>query len=129
MQEQLKKPSFKNEAEEAEWWDKNQVALAQEFERAAAEGTLGRGTVARKGKTPTTTIRLDPDDILRARTQAGLKGLRYQTYLKMLIHEALQLAERRLRSSMQQKVNPTVLPRGQRDRYTSASKPVQRRKA
>jgi predicted DNA binding CopG/RHH family protein len=93
MQENLKKQSFKSEAEEAQWWDENQDDLAQEFEKAAAEGTLGRGTVARKGKTPTTTIRLDPEDISRARAQAELKGLRYQTYLKMLIHESLRQAE------------------------------------
>ena len=89
MREELKKRTFKSEAEEAQWWDENQDALAKEFEKAAAEGTLGRGTVVRKGKTPTTTIRLDPEDIVKARTQANLKGLRYQTYLKMLIHEAL----------------------------------------
>jgi predicted DNA binding CopG/RHH family protein len=49
--------------------------------------------LARKGNTPTTTIRLDPEDISRARTQASKKGLKYQTYLKMLIHEALQQVE------------------------------------
>lgn len=32
---------------------------------------------------------LDPEDIARARAQAGHRGLRYQTYLKMLIHQAL----------------------------------------
>jgi hypothetical protein len=67
--------------------------LANEFERAAATGTLGRGTAARKGSTPTTTIRLDPEDIARARSQAAHHGLRYQTYLKMLIHQALHQKE------------------------------------
>ena len=43
--------------------------------------------------TPTTTIRLDPDDIAKARVQAAARGLRYQTYLKMIIHEALIKAE------------------------------------
>ena len=93
MKEELKKKSFKNEAEEAQWWDENQDALAQEFERAAVAGTLGRGTAARKGNTPTTTIRLDPEDISKARIQAERRGLRYQTYLKMLIHEALRQAD------------------------------------
>jgi predicted DNA binding CopG/RHH family protein len=103
MQEKLKKQSFKSEAEEAKWWDESQDALAQEFEKGAAEGTLGHGTVARKGKTPTTTIRLDPEDISRARAQAGLKGLRYQTYLKMLIHESLRQAELQSGSGVQDK--------------------------
>lgn len=82
MKEELKKLSFKSEEEEAQWWDKNQDALAQAFEEAAVAGTLGHGTTARKGNTPTTTIRLDPDDIAKARVQAEVKGLRYQTYLK-----------------------------------------------
>ena len=90
MKEELKRQSFKNEAEEAQWWDEDQDALAEEFEKAATAGTLGHGTAARKGITPTTTIRLDPEDILKARAQAEHRGLRYQTYLKMLIHEALQ---------------------------------------
>ncbi|MGA7523418.1 MAG: hypothetical protein WBW84_13255 [Acidobacteriaceae bacterium] len=85
--------TFKNEAEEAAWWDAHQDALADEFEKAAAAGTLGHGTAARQGSTPTTTIRLDPEDIARARSQAAHLGLRYQTYLKMLIHQALRQAE------------------------------------
>jgi predicted DNA binding CopG/RHH family protein len=93
MMEELKKQSFKNEAEEAEWWDKKQDAIAEEFENAVVTGILGRGTAAKRGNTPTTTIRLAPEDIARARSQAERRGLKYQTYLKMLIHEALQRAD------------------------------------
>jgi predicted DNA binding CopG/RHH family protein len=91
----LKTNKFSDEAEEAEWWANKQDSLASEFEKAAAEGALSRGTVVRKGNTPTTTIRLDPDDIAKARVHAEQKGLRYQTYLKMLIHEALRQEELR----------------------------------
>jgi predicted DNA binding CopG/RHH family protein len=90
MNQTLKIPEFKTEGDEARWWAENQDQLAQQFERAAAEGRLKRGTVARRGNTPTTTIRLDPDDISKARALAEQRGLKYQTYLKMLIHEALQ---------------------------------------
>ena len=38
----------------------------------------------------TTTIRLAEADLARARTLAADKGLRYQTYLEMLLHEALK---------------------------------------
>ena len=93
MKEELKKQSFKNETEEAQWWEEHQDSLAGAFEQAAAQGTLGRGTAARKGNTPTTTIRLDPSDIAKARAQAERRGLKYQTYLKMLIHESLQEKE------------------------------------
>jgi hypothetical protein len=37
----------------------------------------------------------DPEDIQRARSLAAKKGLQYQTYLKMLLHEALENEERR----------------------------------
>jgi hypothetical protein len=103
----LKIPSFATEAEEAKWWFENEDLIAAEFEKAAKEGRLGRGGVRRlfaeKGipfpepqkalaPIPTTTIRLDPDDIAKARAQAAERGLRYQTYLKMIIHEALRKA-------------------------------------
>jgi hypothetical protein len=104
----LKIPAFATEAEEAKWWFENDDLIAAEFEKAAKEGRLGRGGVRRlfaeKGipfpeppkapaPTPTTTIRLDPEDIAKARVQAEKRGLRYQTYLKMIIHEALSNAE------------------------------------
>src|SRR5271169_6791292 len=95
MAERLKVPRFQSESEEAHWWDSHQQEIADEFERAAAEGRLGTGTVVRKGATPTTTIRLDPDDIARAKVQARRRGLRYQTYLKMLLREALLEEERK----------------------------------
>jgi len=104
----LKIPKFASEAEEAKWWYENQDLIFGEFRKAAKEGRLGRGGARRlfaeKGipfpeppqapaPTPTTTIRLDPDDIAKARVQAAKRGLRYQTYLKMIIHEALQEVE------------------------------------
>ena len=92
----LSLPDFKDEAEEARWWFEHQDQIAAEFERAAKEGRLGPGPLARKGVTPTTTIRLDQEDIARARKQAERKGLRYQTYLKMLLRVALHAAERKL---------------------------------
>ncbi len=83
-------PEFKTEAEEAAWWDSHPEAILQHLEQAARNGMLGRGTLARKGKTPTTTIRLDPSDVELAKRQAGERGIRYQTYLKMIIHQALR---------------------------------------
>jgi hypothetical protein len=101
----LKVPKFATEAEEARWWFENDDAVSAEFEKAATEGRLKRGGVRRlfaeKGipfpepqPLPTTTIRLDPEDIAKARVQAAERGLRYQTYLKMIIHEALRAAEK-----------------------------------
>ena len=102
----LKVPNFTSEAEEAKWWYENEDLIFKEFQKAAREGRLGRGGARRlfaekgipfpesKAKpTPTTTIRLDLDDVAEARVQAAKRGLRYQTYLKMIIHEALQAAK------------------------------------
>ncbi|MFN0168187.1 MAG: hypothetical protein ACKV22_17315 [Bryobacteraceae bacterium] len=98
-----KQPPFKTETQEAEWWAKNQDLIADRFEQAAATGTLGKGTVARlarqqanqSGASPTITIRLARHDLDRAKTFAAEKGLRYQSYLKMLLHQALNSEEKR----------------------------------
>ena len=96
MAENLNVPEFDNEDQEAAWWPQQEDKLADSFERAAKDGTLGHGSLARRsGAIAPTTIRLDRNDIERAREQAGRKGLKYQTYLKMLIHEALQREEKR----------------------------------
>jgi predicted DNA binding CopG/RHH family protein len=99
MLEELKNKTFANEAEEAAWWESHEDALADEFERATAEGRVGIGTLAKRAALPTTTIRLDPDDIAKARVQAAERGLRYQTYLKMIIHEALRDVEQKRKAS------------------------------
>ena len=111
----LKIPKFATEAEEAKWWFENEDLIFKEFQKAAQEGRLGRGGVRRlfaeKGipfpepqkapaPTPTTTIRLDPEDIAKARVQAAERGLRYQTYLKMIIHDALRNAEASRKSAV-----------------------------
>jgi hypothetical protein len=106
----LKVPKFATEAEEARWWFENDDLVSAEFVKAAAEGRLRRGGVRRllaeRGlpvpppqPLPSTTIRLDPEDIAKARVQAAERGLRYQTYLKMIIHQALREAEKTQSSS------------------------------
>jgi predicted DNA binding CopG/RHH family protein len=116
LKEEFQEKNLRNEEEEANWWDSHQDALAEEFEQAAAEGTLGYGTVARKGITPTTTIRLAPDDILLARTQAERRGLKYQTYLKMVIHEALRHEEEQRRTGESRKTSGSAKSRTSRSR-------------
>jgi predicted DNA binding CopG/RHH family protein len=85
----LKTPEFKSEAEEAAWWDSHPDETLAIFERAAKDGTLGRGTLARRAQTAATSIRLDTADIELAKAIAQERGLRYQTYLKMVIHQHL----------------------------------------
>ena len=104
MADKLIIPTFASEAEEAEWWYNHRDELTKIFADAAARGELRTGSAARLARersadiTPTTTIRLDPEDISRARALAAKRGLRYQTYLKMLLHEALEAEEKKLAS-------------------------------
>lgn len=104
----LKIPEFANESEEAKWWYDNRDKVSDEFLKAAKESRLKRGSamrlLAERGikpaqPLPTTTIRLDPDDIAKARVQAAERGLRYQTYLKMILHEALGKEEKKRKSA------------------------------
>ena len=94
MAREMDIPAFSSEAKEAQWWVAQEDRIAQEFEQAAAEGSDTRGNAVRRVAIPTTTIRLDPKDIELARSQAQRRGLRYQTYLKMLLHEALRAQDR-----------------------------------
>jgi predicted DNA binding CopG/RHH family protein len=82
--EALKVPVFASESEEADWWFDNREMVADLFEKAAAEGCLGYRTA----------IQVSKADLVRAKVLAKRRGLRYQTYLKMLIHEALEREEK-----------------------------------
>jgi predicted DNA binding CopG/RHH family protein len=89
MTTNLKTPEFESEAQEAAWWDSHPDETLAVFEQAAKDGTLGRGTLARRSQTAATSIRLDTADIELAKSLASQRGLRYQTYLKMIIHQHL----------------------------------------
>jgi hypothetical protein len=59
------------------------------FSTAETVLILPSGAIVRSDKVATITIRLDPSDIQMAREQAEKRGLKYQTYLKMLLYVAL----------------------------------------
>jgi predicted DNA binding CopG/RHH family protein len=94
-------PQFGSEAEEAQWWFDHREETARWMEQAVAEGrttSLARIPERRRqpGATPSVSIRIDPEDLSRARIQAERRGLRHQTYLKMVLHEALEREDQRL---------------------------------
>lgn len=93
MLEELKNKTFASEAEEAAWWEANEDALAEEFERAGAEGRLGHGTALRRASMVAVTIDLDPVDVEKARTLAADQGVPYEKYLQKLVHRALDDAK------------------------------------
>ena len=90
----LKHPTFASEAEEAEWWHTHRTEADEHFERAYRAGAVRTVKAGRLvPETTQTTIRLVSADVARARAIAERKGLRYQTYLKMLIHEGIDREE------------------------------------
>lgn len=95
MAHRIDAPKFANEAEEARWWFENQDAIDDEFELAAKEGRIGVGTAVRRANAVATVVALDPEDVERARAQAEKRGLEYQAYVKMVVHEALLHEEQR----------------------------------
>ena len=88
-----KMPKFKSEAEEAAWWDRNPDFIADQFERAAKEGRVLRGLPGH-GATRSVTIRLAVQDVEIAQAQAAKLGLPYQTYIKTVLHQALEREKR-----------------------------------
>ena len=82
-------PKFRGEAAEAEWWD-NHPEVATEIMKRAMKASKARRAVPLK----TVTMRLPVPDIEAAQDLAQQKGLRYQTYIKMLLHEALERERR-----------------------------------
>src|SRR5271169_6669753 len=93
VQKTSRMPRFKSEAEEAAWWDRNPDFLADQFEKAAKEGRILRGLPGR-GVTRSVTIRLAVKDVETAQALAAKTGLPYQTYIKTVLHQALESARK-----------------------------------
>ena len=82
-------PKFKTEKEEAAWWDAHPEVITALFLKAKKEGRIKRLPVVR-GATQPVTIRMPIADIETAREIAEKRGLPYQTYVKGLLHRALE---------------------------------------
>jgi predicted DNA binding CopG/RHH family protein len=89
-------PKFKNESDEADWWASRagRAYVQRKSREAQAKGIKFAGSplVAELNKKNSTQIalRLPEPDIKQARILAARKGIGYQTFLKMLVHEGLE---------------------------------------
>jgi hypothetical protein len=84
-------PGFTSEAEDAKWHERYRRGLERAAERRILEGsTLTLPEAATRARTRPVTLRLAATDIDMARAMAAQKGIGYQTYVKMLLHEALR---------------------------------------
>jgi hypothetical protein len=92
-------PKFATETEEADWWYENRHLVEQEFVTASREGRLGRGTLKRRLEEVQNklrmeaTILLDEEDARKARAAAERRGMQLQSFVKMLVHNALEQDE------------------------------------
>jgi hypothetical protein len=92
-------PNFGSEEEEAAWRDAHPEVLAERFQTGKRQGLVRRlSQTDLPGASETVTIRIPKDELARAREFAAKRGLRYQTYVKMLLHEALDAEEKKLAS-------------------------------
>jgi predicted DNA binding CopG/RHH family protein len=82
-------PRLKSEKEEAEWWDANPEVITELFLKAKKERKIKRLPAVR-GATKSVTIRMPIADIETAQQIAEKRGLPYQTYIKGLLHQALE---------------------------------------
>jgi hypothetical protein len=82
-------PTFKSEREEAQWWDAHPEVIAALFLKAKIEGRIERLPRIR-GATKSITIRMPIDDLETAQEMAEKRGLPYQTFIKGLLHQALE---------------------------------------
>ena len=86
-------PKFSSEAEEAAWWDAHRSEIEAEIRqrmRQKRPATLGSLLQGEKPSQPV-TLRIATKDLEKARRLAARKGVGYQTYIKMLLREALAI--------------------------------------
>lgn len=84
-------PSFSSEAEEAAWWDRHRSEIEAQIRQRVRQKkplTLHQLLQGEKPSQPV-TLRIAKEDLEMARRLAARKGLGYQTYIKMVLREAL----------------------------------------
>ena len=86
-------PKFGSEAEEAKWWDAHMGDVESNLVEGIRKHTAKRGgplrAIQERRESKNITIRVALADIERARVLAAGKGIGYQTFMKILLKEAL----------------------------------------
>jgi predicted DNA binding CopG/RHH family protein len=95
-------PKHNSEAEEAEWWYRNRSRISRDLKEAAKAGEVKvltkerlRERLQASANSRNITIRMQEGDIERFRRLAEMKGIGYQTYMKILLREALDREDRK----------------------------------
>jgi predicted DNA binding CopG/RHH family protein len=84
-------PKFSSEAEEAAWWDAHRSEIEAEIRQRMKQKRPRTLDSLLQGEKPSqpVTLRIATKDLETARRLAARKGVGYQTYIKMLLREAL----------------------------------------
>lgn len=95
MSRKLVIPAFASEAEDAAWHQAHKRQLERQMARRLNEGAAltAKEAAARaraRGSLRPITIRLPVEDIAAAQELASRKGIGYQTYIRILLREALE---------------------------------------
>jgi predicted DNA binding CopG/RHH family protein len=92
-------PAFATAQAEAAWFDRNRSRLETDLLRRLRAGetvslseALKRSAAKERSQLKPVTIRMPATDLAALRRLAQQKGLPYQTYMKMLLREALHRA-------------------------------------
>jgi hypothetical protein len=92
----VKVPDFRSESEEADWWYANRELVGALLEKHGRNvGKPGKTFIEVdveliKPVTKAISIRMAEPDLKRAKELAARKGIGYQTYIRSILHEALQ---------------------------------------
>ncbi|MGA8431818.1 MAG: CopG family antitoxin [Candidatus Sulfotelmatobacter sp.] len=83
--------SFSSEAKEAAWWDAHRSEIETEIRQRVKQRRPLPLSDLLQGVKPSqpVTLRIPKEDLETARRLAARKGIGYQTYIKMLLREAL----------------------------------------
>ena len=91
----LKMPKFASESDEARWYNRHRRRIeADLIARIESGDALNLQGARARAKLRPVTIRLATEDVDTARNLASRKGIVYQTYIKMLLREALERESR-----------------------------------
>ena len=94
-------PEFQSEADEAAWWDAHRDETAawmrEAIERRQTTTLADLLSRARNGSAAA-PVGIDPEDLDRARVLAERQGISCQSFVRKLLHEAIEREERKLAS-------------------------------
>jgi predicted DNA binding CopG/RHH family protein len=89
MDKLIQPPVGLTESEEADWWYANRDTVSEEFVQAFDEDRVHSGKLIPPSQRAA-SVQLDLEDAKKASVLAAKRGIDYQTYIKKLVHEAVE---------------------------------------